>query len=389
MSKTTKALLIAACILLVVLIAMAAYLFLGKGAPAAPVETAPTTEAATEAPTEAVTEATTEATTEPTTEATTEPTTEPPTEPPVIYRNPLTGVRVDEPVTNRIFAVTISNVPDAIPHIGVNGCDMLYEMFIVTGAVRCLALYTNIENVDQIGSVRSTRYNFTDIGQAYDAFVAHAGGSSEVLSDVRKSGIDNKNIDTSSSTSYSFRDKERNKAGWGMVHCLFVNGPGLKEWAAAEGYRVSHEEEKTYGLNFVDEGALEAGETANTVNINMIYKSNQKQTTMVYDQELGEYVYNQFGKVMTDGKTGEVESFENVFILKVKEYYNNIYLVAELLGSGDGYYACDGKIIPIKWTREKDNDPFTFTMEDGTPLYQNAGRSYVNLAPLDSKISWE
>ena len=296
---------------------------------------------------------------------------------------------MEEPFTNRIFAVSISNVPDAIPHIGVNECDMLFEMFIVTGAVRCLGLYSNIENAPQIGSVRSTRYNFTDIGQAYDAFVAHAGGSDVVLKDVRQSGIDNKNIDTGSSTQYSFRDKERNKAGWGMVHCLFVNGPGLKQWAADNGYRVSHEEEKTYGLNFVDAGALEAGETANTVNIHMIYKNNKKMTTMIYDEELGEYVYNQYNKVMTDGKTGAVESFENVFILKVAESYSSIYLVAELLGSGDGYYACDGKIIPIKWTRENDADPFTFTLEDGTPLYQNVGRSYVNLAPLDSQISWE
>ena len=385
MSKTTKVLLTVACLLFVMLVALAVVLFLGKMGFIGTEETIPTTEPTTEA----TAEATTEPTTEPTTEATTEPTTEATTEPPVIYRNPLTGEIVEAPFTNRIFAVSISNVPDAIPHIGVNECDMLFEMFIVTGAVRCLGLYSNIENAPQIGSVRSTRYNFTDIGQAYDAFVAHAGGSDVVLKDVRQSGIDNKNIDTGSSTQYSFRDKERNKAGWGMVHCLFVNGPGLKQWAADNGYRVSHEEEKTYGLNFVDAGALEAGETANTVNIHMIYKNNKKMTTMIYDEELGEYVYNQYNKVMTDGKTGAVESFENVFILKVKESYSSIYLVAELLGSGDGYYACDGKIIPIKWTRENDADPFTFTLEDGTPLYQNVGRSYVNLAPLDSQISWE
>ena len=34
-------------------------------------------------------------------------------------------------------------------------------------------------------------------------------------------------------------------------------------------------------------------------------------------------------------------------------------------------------------------DPFTFTYEDGTPLYQNVGTSYVNLAPLDSVVNWE
>ena len=38
---------------------------------------------------------------------------------------------------------------------------------------------------------------------------------------------------------------------------------------------------------------------------------------------------------------------------------------------------------------ENNTDPFTFTYEDGTPLYQNVGKSYINLAPLDSVINWE
>lgn len=337
---------------------------------------------------EPTTEATTEATTAPTAEATTEATTEP-TDPPVRFRHPLTGERLEEPETRRIFAVSISNVPDAIPHIGINDCDMFFEMYITTGAVRCLALYTDIENVEQIGSVRSTRFNFADIALGYDAFIAHAGGSQMVLNYVNKTGVDHKNIDTSSKAKYGFRDFNRNKAGWGLVHCLFVDGPGLRNWAEGKGYRVNHDEEKTYGLNFVDSGALEAGETANTISIDMKFEKSKKNTTMVYDPEIGEYVYNQFGKVMVDGLTGETETFKNVFVLKVREYRKDVYYVADLLGSGDGYYACDGRVIPIKWHRENDTDPFTFTMENGAPLYQNVGRSYINLAPLDSQITFE
>ena len=387
MNKTTKLLIIIAVVLFVVLAAAAALLFLGKG-DTAPKVTPTATEAAAEVTTEATTEAT-EATTEEATEETTEESTEPATEPQVLYRNPLTGEPVDEPFTDRIFAVSISNVPDALPHIGVTQADMFFEMFIVTGSVRGLALYTNIEEVNQIGSVRSTRLNFTDIGQAYDAFVAHAGGSELVLSDVYSSGIDHKNIDTTTSTSYSFRDMDRNSAGWGMVHCLFVKGAGLKQWVADQGIRVTQDADKTYGLNFVDEGAIEAGDTANTVSIDFIFESNKKNTTMIYDQEVGKYVYNQYGKAMADGKTKEPETFENVFVLLVKEYHKDVYLVATLEGSGAGYYACDGKIIPIKWIRDNDADPFTFTLEDGTPLVQNVGNSYVALAPLDSKIIWE
>lgn len=374
MSKTIKTLIIVGSVLVVLLIAAGVLLFGGRLG-IFPAQTEPATEPTTEA--------TTEATTEPTTEATTEP-----TEPPVLYRHPLTGEPVEEPVTDRIFAVSISNVRDALPHIGVNDCDIFFEMFIAPGYVRGLALYTDIENVSQIGSVRSTRINFADIAKGYDAFIAHAGGSQLVLNYVYNSGVDHKNIDTSSVSAYSFRDFERHKS-WSWEHCLFVNGPGLKEWAGTEGYRVNHEEEKTYGLNFVDGGAMEAGDTANTVNIGMRFHGSKKDTVMIYDSETGEYIYNQYGMEMHDGHTDAVESFKNVFVLKVNAHSYDIYTVAELLGSGEGYYACDGRIIPIKWIRENDTDPFTFTMPDGSPLYQNVGRSYINLAPLDSEITWE
>ena len=376
MSKITKVLLVVSIVLFVAVAAATLVLF-GSELGIFPEETVPTTEA------------TTEATTEPTTEATTEPTTEPPTEPPVVIRHPLTGEQLEEPLTDRIFAVSISNIKDALPHIGVNDCDMFFEMFITTGVVRGLALYTDIENVPQIGSVRSTRINFADIALGYDAFLAHAGGSQMVLNYVAETGIDHKNIDTSTKTKYGFRDFARNSAGWGFVHCLFVDGPGLKTWAAEKEYRVSHEEEKTYNLNFVDAGALEAGDTANTISIDMKFLGSKKNTTMIYDPEVGEYTYKQYGKIMQDGTTKATETFKNVFILSVEETYRDPYAVANLLGTGDGFYASDGKIIPIKWVRENATDPFSFTMADGSPLYQNVGRSYVNLAPIGSEILCE
>ena len=84
------------------------------------------------ASTPAATEATTAPTEAPATEATEAPTetTEAPTEPPVVYRNPLNGEVLDEPYTGRIFAVTISNIRDALPHYGTMEADILMEMWV-------------------------------------------------------------------------------------------------------------------------------------------------------------------------------------------------------------------------------------------------------------------
>ena len=106
----------------------------------------------------------TEAETEPTaqTMAVTEPETEPttvPTEPPV-YRNPLNGEILEEPYTGRVFAHTITNTQDALPHVNAVKADILVEAYVSRGVVRCLGLYTNIGEVEAIGGTRSTRLLF-------------------------------------------------------------------------------------------------------------------------------------------------------------------------------------------------------------------------------------
>ena len=67
---------------------------------------------------------------------------------------------------------------------------------------------------------------------------------------------------------------------------------------------------------------------------------------------------------------------------------DNRYQFAELLGSGSGYYACGGKLIKILWHHENAEDPITYTLEDGTPLVQKIGRSYVAIVPTGSTVKW-
>ncbi len=158
----------------------------------------------------------------------TEPETEALTEPPVYY-NPLTGVQMREPQTKRIYAVTISNIPDAMPRIGVCLADIYLEMYVNYSIVRGLALYTDPSFVSQIGPVRSNRVMFNDLAEHYDLITAHAGGSDYVMGDTRTRGISNFNIDTQDSTYYSFRDKDRVKQGFGWEHVLFARGEGLEQ----------------------------------------------------------------------------------------------------------------------------------------------------------------
>lgn len=325
---------------------------------------------------------------EPTAEPT-EPPTEAPTDPPVVYTNPLTGETLEEPLTTRIFGLSINNVPGALPHVGVQDADMVFEMYINDYATRCLALYTDIRQVESIGSIRSMRYNFTDLAIAYDAFIGHAGGSDEVISDANREGVDHFNVDTGSETSYSFRNQQRLNAGYGWEHCLFAKGQGLYDYAEKKGWRVTQDENKTYGLTFVSDGTPEVGDMTAKIQITFRHDGHTKLSTLTYSEELGKYIYTQYGKEADSVTEENMEAFENVFIIVTRVRNKGVYHVAELEGSGEGYYACNGKLTPILWHHENPEDPITYTLTDGTPFALGLGNSYIAIVPTTSTIEWE
>lgn len=345
------------------------------------------------ASTPAATEATTAPTEAPATEATEAPTetTEAPTEPPVVYRNPLNGEVLDEPYTGRIFAVTISNIRDALPHYGTMEADILMEMWVNGSIIRDLALYTDVSKAEAIGSVRSDRLMFNQIVKMYDAVLADAAGSDQVLNDAKNTGVNRMTIDTGDATDYAYRAKDRVftfKPESKYEHTLFAKGAGLLDFAQKKGFSVTQPADKDYNLHFTEDGTPE-GETANSVNVTFTYRNNKKDTTMVYDESLGKYVYNQYGKVMVVGDTEDPECFTNVIIMLADITRGDVYYTANFTGGGTGYYANGGKIIPITWGCDGEESPFWFKTVDGQDLELGVGNTYMAIAPQDSPVTYE
>lgn len=321
-------------------------------------------------------------------ETTAEPTTEPttvPTEPPVI-RNPLNGAIIDEPFTGRVFANTVSNLAENLPHVGVAQADVIIETYVnMNNVVRCLALYTDIESVEAIGSTRSTRPIFNDIAQHYDLVVSHAGGSDTALEDARNRGIDNFNIDSwaVASTGASYRDKEYKRS---YENSLFGVGAGIK--AYAESQEIPMELEKDYGFVFTDDGTPADGEVADLISVVMTYGQAKKETIMAYDAASGKYVWNQYGQVMADQITGEIESFTNVIVMFADITNNGIYHAADFVAGGTGYYANGGKIIPIVWGCEDEDSAFHFLTNEAEPLEMGAGNTYICIVTPESPVTY-
>ncbi len=359
---------------LIALMLMLTLLLCGCGAKGEP--------AVTEAPA-----AVPETTAAPTAEPTTEPTTVPTTEPAPVYVNPLNGEILDAPFTGRIFANTVSNLADNIPHVGVVKADMLIECYVnMDSVVRCLALFTDIDSVDAIGSTRSTRPMFNAIAQHYDLILSHAGGSDQALKDAKDRGVENFNIDAwaVASTGASYRDKERKGA---YENTLYGIGSGIKAYAEAQGYPMTLE--RDYGFSFTDDGTPAEGVEAKDISITLTYKKAKKETRMVYDESTGKYAFNQYGQVMTDLKTEEVEAFRNVIVMYADITTTGIYHIADFTAGGTGYFACGGKLIPITWSCAGDKEPFRFFTESGEPLELGRGNTYMAICTPESPVVCE
>ncbi len=329
-----------------------------------------------------------------TTEETTVPeTTTEETEPPILFRNPLTGEPLEEAFYARPYAVVINNIYEAQPLHGVGQADILYEITAEGGGsiTRMLAVFSDISQVEKLGSIRSSRTYLIDLSKAYDAVFVHAGGSNYAYNKLSSEKINN--VDgLSASSDYFYRDQDRRSAGYALEHTLFTSGDRVIRLTEQKGYSTSYEEPVDFGFLF-DEEATISGETANRVEAHF-YSKGGKGTIFEYDSTLGTYsaIQNFYGKYDRDLKDANDEQtleFKNVFFLYSVTTSDGYRVFAQLTGEGTGYYAMGGKIVPIKWSRETEEDPFVYTLEDGTPLTLGVGKTYVGILPTNSPVTFE
>lgn len=328
-------------------------------------ESAETSESTTTAPTEVTTEPSTEPATEPTTES---------TEPEPVDTNPLTGEPLDEVSNARPVAIMINNTSKAAPQAGLSGADIIYEILAEGSVTRFMAIYTDLSDVDVIGPVRSVRPYFFRIAQSYDAILVSAGGSDEAISLISNSGYNYLNA-IAGAGSYFYRDSWR-RENRGYEHSLMTTGEKMVK--AASKYRTTEKDGMDYDLTF-DDSVILTGDAAAKITVRFYSKS----TRMTYDAATGLYAMYQHGADAYDTNNDQPIAFRNVLILEgsTKVTDSKGHLSVKNTGSGDGYYARDGVIIPIRWSRADNSDQYSYTDLDGNPLVLGVGKSYIAIVP--------
>lgn len=324
-----------------------------------------------------------------------EPEPEPDPEPVLNYVHPLTGEKLETPYLGRPVAVMLNNIKQAMPQHGVSQADILYEVLAEGGITRCMGIFSDISAVEKVGSIRSARLYYVQLAQGYNALYVHFGGSDEALTYLKS--IKWHEMDGMKGDKCFVQDKDRLKKGYSSEHTWFAVGSGILDYASRLGFTTSYEQEKTYGMTFGE--TLLVGQAVNKVKVYFNWGSTPsgKATTLTYDETTKNYYAFQSGgnhgngSDYIDGNTNETISFRNVVVLRASSSVqsNGKLLTVETTGTGTGYYACNGQMLPIKWSRASVNEPFSFTLENGNPLTFAVGKTYIAVVPTAAAVVFE
>ncbi len=304
--------------------------------------------------------------------------------------NPLTGLPMEreEQVNARPVAVMLNNIRAALPQQGNSQADILYEVLAEGGITRLMGVYQSMEGVGEVGSVRSSRPYYLELALGLDAVYLHAGGSEAAYADIKEWNVTA--LDCVRTTSYNaifWRDKGRIERN-GYEHSVLTSGDAIVENFPNYSFRKEHEEGYSLPYTFAEDGTP-AGETANKVSVPF---SNYKTGVFTYDEATKKYLVEEYGKPFVDGNNDQQVAVTNVVVIRTSCKTIDDYgrMDVALSGhSGDGWFACGGKYIPITWEKTDRNSPITYATLDGTPVVFGQGNSYVNIIPLSNEITVE
>lgn len=309
------------------------------------------------------------------------------------YVNPLTGLECTSDLsTKRPVAIMINNIWQAMPQIGISKADIIYECLAEGGITRLVMVTRDYENLETVGSVRSSREYFIDFAKNHDSIYIHAGGSEEAYSQISSRGIDHLDgvrADARTGKNMAgtvfYRDPERLKT-MSLEHTMVTTGERLAKGIAEMGYNTEVRADFKDPIVPVDWGwdVVLSGDETTYVQV-PYYPS--RTAEYEYDAESGKYLRYQFNHIKhIDGTTGEQLAFDNIIILNVPhENRGDSYghLNVATTGEGNGWYITGGKRIPIKWAKETQDKEMTLTDTEGYPLVVNRGKTIINITGND------
>lgn len=311
------------------------------------------------------------------------------------YRSELTNEWIDESLEKqRPVCIMVDNELTALDHYGINQADIVYEMMNSTAngrVTRLMCVVKDWANIEQFGSIRSTRPTNVVIAGEWNGILVHDGGpfyindylalpfSNNISGGFARFSNGKATEFTEYVTYNSYTNPNTGKTYPGLADRIKAYGystnynnyyPG-KHWNFADGYSTMDKDAKA----------------SECKDIQLPFPHNQSE--LKYNEATKKYEYYEYGKAHIDKMDDDkITSFTNV-ILEARsfiQYDENGYMIYNITDSttNEGYYITRGVAVPIRWEKKTFEDvTHYYYKSSGKEIDINTGKTYIAYVPAD------
>lgn len=291
-------------------------------------------------------------------------------------RRLIDGVFVDDDnkVNPPILAAMIDNHPDARPSFGISKANLVIEAEAEGGVTRFMAIFSNSEEIEKIGSIRSARAYFVDWAQEYGALYAHCGGSPEALVKIEQDGVSD--LNEFYNAPYYWRGKEKR-----APHNVYTSSEKISSYLDDNGV----EEGKFEPWQFKED--LEKDKRPVKQQIKISFPLPGYSVEWNYDKENNIYVRKMGNDFHKDGM-GDIISVKNVVIqyASAREVDEKLRLDMDIIGHGNAQICLDGTCQKGEWRKKDSKSRTRFYADNGKEFEFNAGQTWVEVVRPEREV---
>ena len=281
----------------------------------------------------------------------------------------------------RPIAVMYNNVKEAIPQSGIGNADVIYEAPVEGSITRLMAIFEDYDNLDRIGSVRSSRLYYAHWAVEYDSIYCHYGQSAYALDFLNSDMINTLSGLDSIGTTVYYRTSDR-----AAPHNVFTSASGIKAGISAKGYRTDYESSFDGRFRFAEFGkTVKLSDNFIANNVNLGYSINNP--WFEYNKKTKTYARFQYGASHIDDQTNEQLVCTNIIIqfCDYELYPDGKSLSLGHIGSGLGMYITNGKGINITWKKDSATAVTKYYNSDGDEITLNTGKTWICIVLTNNK----
>ena len=320
---------------------------------------------------------------------------------PAYNADPLTG----EPrrSNGRIVGVMVNNISNtqrqnARPQRGIGSADLLIESKVEGGITRFCALYSNMNNIPEIGPIRSGRDQFLQLLMPWNALYYHDGESifcTQFIHMYNYSGLNigGKNyFNTPVHPHVAHRIKRNENVAY--EHTEFTSAKEIKQAAADADIGLTYPYEGTF-FRFADYRTDAVNDLADAPSARsiLITHSASYKTSFAYNSWNRNYKMSMYSnrtkkfESAVDELTGKQLTFANVVVCfaNIAAYAGDSHDVQEVqyVEGGQAYLFTSGGVQTGRWEKGHPTHPIRLYTDAGEEMTLNRGKTYFALVDND------